>query len=542
VAALARLVSGRRSKWLVIAAWIAGVLAMAGPASRLHDVTTDDVAGFLPQNAESTHVQRLLRDRFPGGDAGTGLIVYHRAGGLQAADAARIRRDAARIRRAIPAAARPVVPFTPGTPRALLSHSGDTAYTLLHVPQDFRRAAAWGKDARDVVKAGTPPGLHVYVTGDLGFSADVQEVFADMDARLLAATVALVLVLLGAIYRSPTIAIVPIVVVGLATVVADGLIYAYANAAGDVSSNATTILVVLVFGVGTDYCLLLVARYREELRRVPDEHVAMERALRRAGPALLASGCTVIAAMLVLLLAEVGSTRGLGPVSAIGVAAVLLAGLTLLPALLTIAGRRGFWPLRSRVAHRPAAVAGDEAGIWRRVGDRVLERPAAALAATVALFGVLALGLLSYREDYSIAGTFRTHVESVTGFQVLRRAFPAGALGPTAVIVRRTGGRVTARDVAEARRRLRAVDGVAAVGPPQPSADGRLARLDVVFRDDPTPTARSPASRCCAAVWGTSAPASGDSSAPAAPSRRTSTRRRSATWAWSCPSRCSSSA
>ena len=138
------------------------------------------------------------------------------------------------------------------------------------------------------------------------------------------------------------LSLIPIVVVALAYQVASGFIYLYADAGNSVSSNSTTILVVLMFGVGTDYCLLLVSRYREELHRIEDKHEAMQRALRRAGPALLASGCTVISAMLVLLLAEAGSTKTLGPVSAIGVAAVLLAGMTLLPALLTIAGRRGF--------------------------------------------------------------------------------------------------------------------------------------------------------------------------------------------------------
>ena len=127
----------------------------------------------------------------------------------------------------------------------------------------------------------------------------------------------LVLVLLGAIYRAPLIALIPIVVVGLAYGVASGFIYLYADGGATVSTNSTSILIVLMFGVGTDYCLLLVSRYREELHRIEDKHEAMQRALRRAGPALLASGCTVIAAMLVLLLAEGGSTKSLGPVSAI---------------------------------------------------------------------------------------------------------------------------------------------------------------------------------------------------------------------------------
>jgi RND superfamily putative drug exporter len=294
------------------------------------------------------------------------------------------------------------------------------------------------------------------------------------------------LVLLGAIYRAPLIALIPIVVVALAYQVASGFIYLYAEAGNTVSSNSTSILIVLMFGVGTDYCLLLVSRYREELHRIEDKHEAMQRALRRAGPALLASGCTVIAAMLVLLLADTGSTNTLGPVSAIGVAAALLAGLTLLPALLTIAGRRGFWPRSSAVACRPQEELAERAGIWRRVGDQVLRRPGLALGVTVGLFGLFALGLLAYQEDYSIGGFFKKDTESVSGFEALQESFPAGALGPTTVLVRREGGRATDADVAAVRRRLQDVEGVASVSRRAiRSRDGTIARIDVVFRDDP---------------------------------------------------------
>ena len=376
------------------------------------------------------------------------------------------------------------MPFTPDAPPGLVSQNGDAAYTVVTVPLDFDRVADWGKESRDVVGEGGG-GLEVYVTGDLGLWADFEEVFSEVDTKLLLATIVLVLVLLGAIYRAPLIAIIPIVVVGLAYQVASGFIYLYADAGNTVNSNSTGILIVLMFGVGTDYCLLLVSRYREELHRVEDKHEAMSRALRRAGPALLASGCTVIAAMLVLLLADTGSTNALGPVSAIGVAAALLAGLTLLPALLTAAGRRGFWPRKSIVAYQPDVDLVERPGLWRRFGDRVLRRPAAALAATVGLFAVFALGLLAYKEDYSIGGFFKTSVDSVDGFDVLGESFPQGALGPTSILVERDGGRASDADLAAARERVEGIDGVASVGEPQRSEDGAIGKIDVTFSDDP---------------------------------------------------------
>jgi RND superfamily putative drug exporter len=484
MSALAHFVSGRRTKWLVIVLWIVAVAALSPLGAKVADVTSDETASFLPPEAESTKVQELLADRFPGGETSIGLIVYRRPGGLTDADEAKIAQDAQKVDEAIPVTQPSQVPFAAGAPPGLVSRNGDTAYTVVTVPLDFKKISDWGTRSRELIGAGGG-GLEVYVTGDLGLFADFEEVFGEVDTRLLGATVLLVLLLLGAIYRAPLIAVIPIVVVALAYQVASGFIYLYADAGNTVNSNATSILVVLMFGVGTDYCLLLVSRYREELHRIEDKHEAMARALRRAGPAVLASGCTVIAAMLVLLLAEAGSTNALGPVSAIGVAAALLAGLTLLPALLTIAGRRGFWPRKAAVAYRPDVDLAERPGVWRRFGGRVLRRPGLALGATTALFAICSLGLLAYQEDYSIGGFFKKTVESVEGFEVLGASFPEGALGPTSILVQRPGGTATDAELAEVRRRVEGIDRVASIAEPQRSEDGAIGKIDVTFSDDP---------------------------------------------------------
>ena len=484
MAALARFVT--RHKRLVIIGWVLFAFVMAGVGSGLSDKTQDDFASFLPDGVEAAEVQELLGDRFGNGETLNGLIVYHRDGGLTEQDQERIQQDAQAIEDEIPVVAPAVVPFSRTAPEGLVSPDGDTAYTVVTLPLEFIEASDWGQDTRKITDRSATGGLEVYVTGSLGFSADFGEVFESLDFLLLGATILLVLVLLGIIYRAPFIAVTPVIVVLLAAAVAQGFIYLYAEAGGTVSSNALSILVVLMFGVGTDYCLLLVSRYREELHLVEDKHEAMERALRRSGPALIASGCTVIAAMLVLLLAENGSTNGLGPIAAIGVASALLAGLTLLPAMLVGAGRKGFWPRAHTVAFDPDHELEQKPGVWRRFGDRVLQRPGLALGATLLLFGVFSLGLLTYKEDYSLGGAFKKDVDSVTGFEVLGQSFPAGTLDATTVIVRRDGGAATQADVAEARSRLEAIDGVANVSPQvQRSRDGQLAKFDFTFQEDP---------------------------------------------------------
>jgi len=486
--AFASFVTGRRSKWLVLVAWVIAFGALMPLGQKLSDETEDDTASYLPESAESTEVVHILDREFSAGETTIGLIVYQDEGGLNAADKRTIVADAHRIEAAgneVPLTRPPAVPFARGAPADLVSPQGDVAYMVLTVPTNFDKSADWGKAIRDITgdQAGS---MRIFLTGDLGFSTDADEVFGDLDTKLLAVTVLLVLVLLGLIYRAVLVALTPLLVVFFSYTVATAFVYLYAKSGASVSSNGTTILIVLMFGVGTDYSLLLVSRYREELRRIEDKHEAMGRALRRTGPTIFASGLTVSLAMLVLALADTRLTASLGPVAAIGVACAMIAGLTLLPALLTMFGRTGFWPRRATVEYDPEHPEIGRQGIWRRFGDRVLERPLPALIVTVVVFAGGALGLAAYKVDYSTTNFFKESVESVEGFDVLRQSFPAGTLAPTTVLVERTDGPVTRADVAVAVRRLDAVNGVARATPTGlRSKNGRIASIDVILEGDP---------------------------------------------------------
>jgi putative drug exporter of the RND superfamily len=485
---LAGFVTGRRTKFVVVAAWIVLAFVLGSVGSKLADVTNDQNESFLPKSAESTKVLARLNEDFPGGQTVTGLVVYRRDGGLTAADKAKIRSDARRAEAdpELPPRLNPVLPFGPsGRPRpGLVSADGSVAYSAFTVPDDNDKSGDWGKALKRVVGDGGD-GLHVYLSGNLGFSADAEEVFGSLDTKILLATVLLVVILLLLIYRSPLVALIPLVVVALSYTVATGFVYLYAKSA-TVSSQGTTILVVLMFGVGTDYCLLLVSRYREELKRFEDKHDAMRRALERTGPAILASGLTVSLAMLVLYVADLGLLKSMGPVSAIGVACAFTAGLTLLPALLTLAGRRGFWPRRRLISYDPEAVAQQHEGVWRRIADRAAKRPGLTLGVTTALFLVGALGLFAFRADYSTTTFFKKQVESVEGFKVIEKSFPAGSLAPTTVLVEREDGPVRPSDVAAVTRRLDRLPQIARVVPSgQASRDRRAVALDAILRSDP---------------------------------------------------------
>jgi RND superfamily putative drug exporter len=255
-------------------------------------------------------------------------------------------------------------------------------------------------------------------------------------------------------------------------VAAQAVVYLLATKA-DLTVNAQSagILTVLVFGAGTDYALLLVARYREELRRHQDKHEAMAFALHRSGPAIIASGSTVVAGMLCLLLASMNSTRGLGPVAAVGVVVALLAMLTLLPALLVICGRWVFWPLR------PTYGSADhtETSVWGRIGRRIAVRPRLTWITTSVVLGIAALGMLRLDADgLSSEQTFTGTPEAVVGGRVLAAHFPAGAGNPLVVVSK-------ADKAAEVRTAMAATPGIAAVTEPR-VADG-LAYLEGTMTD-----------------------------------------------------------
>jgi RND superfamily putative drug exporter len=494
VSALASIVTGRRSKWIVVVIWILALIAMQPLGSKLADETTDDTESFLPASAESTEVVRILDEDFPEGETTQGQIVYRREGGLTAEDKQRIIDDAEHIALAandeIPLTEPVSVPFTISgqTNPAQVSKDGDVAFTVLTVPVsgDFETQAGWGENAREIIEEDQLEGMTVLLTGDLGFAVDAHDVFSSLDAKLLLATVLLVLVLLGLIYRAVLVALTPLLVVFFAYTVASGFIYLLAKSGETVSSNSTSILVVLMFGVGTDYCLLLVSRYREQLRATEDKHEAMAQALRRSGPAILASGLTVTLAMLVLRLADAGNTSSLGPTAALGVFSAMVAGLTLLPALLTIFGRRGFWPRRGVVEYDPDHAADERAGAWRRFVDKVLHRPATALIITVVVFITGALGLLAYKVDYSTTTFFKNEVDAVEGFTVLSESFPQGTIAPTTVLVRSEDGAVTNGEVARATGELEGVEGVASVTPTgQSSTDRSTNSILLTLDSDP---------------------------------------------------------
>ena len=460
----------RRAKWLVLVLMLLVGGGLGAQGSKLEQAQKNEPSSFLPGSSESVKALELEK-RFESGTVTPAVVVYRRASGLTSADRARIEAAAAALAQLHERYPRQVFPVSPALP------SRDGKASLIAVPihagGDSDVLQDRVKDVR--ARAGDESGgLDVKVTGPAGFSSDAIKVFGSIDTTLLAATAALVFVLLVLIYRSPVFWFFPLFAVAMAESASRGLGYLLAEAGLTINGQSAGILVVLVFGAGTDYALLLVARYREELRRHEDKHDAMRIALGRAGPAIVASAATVITALLCLSVADLNATAGLGPVGAIGVGLAAAFMLTLLPAFLLVVGRRAFWPFVPRYGTESS----DEThGLWRRIGDRISGGPRRVWAGALGLLIVMTLGLFWLNNDLTTGNGFRGEVESVQGQRLLAKSYPGGTTAPSTVIVP-DGARAPAAQAA-----LRKVAGVVRVGKAERGGGG--SRFDLTLASDP---------------------------------------------------------
>ncbi|MGE5287412.1 MAG: MMPL family transporter [Micromonosporaceae bacterium] len=423
---IAEIPAGSWTKWVVVGFW-AVVLVVAFPlSSKLTGAEKNDASAWLPANAESTKVLNL-EAQFQSPNIFPAVVVYQRASGLTAADRAKAAAD---INRFIELPG--VVPGEVIGP--IPSADGKAIETIIPVNLGKQGWNGTAKAAASIraITASNANGLTSHIAGQLGNAADNSKVFKGIDSTLLYSTLAVVIVILLITYRSPVLWLLPVISSGVALITAEAVIYLLAAHAGlTVNAQSAGILYVLVFGASTDYALLIVARYREELRRHDRRHPAMAEALRRAGPAIIASASTVVVALLTLSAAELQSTKSLGPVLAIGVAVGAFSMLTLLPALLVTFPRGVFWPYRpSYGSSEPTA-----RGLWARVGWSMAPRPRIVWITTAVVLGVLALGLTGLKANgLTNAQSFRGHPDSVIGESVLARHFPAGAGAPVIVL------------------------------------------------------------------------------------------------------------
>ena len=467
-------VKGRKALWIAIVsilAWLSIGGFAGGAFSKISTVQENDNSAFLPDSAESTIAGEVLV-KFSSQDDQLFPALLLLLGDLNPATNAqafeKVNQYAATLpSRTLPATGKPLSTyFAQGVPLTPIP-AQDGKAILINAQLDFAVADANidGEPVfpkiiefirEDMEKEFASAGITTHVTGPAGLFADLFEAFGSIDTRLLQTTLIVVAIILIIVYRSPVLWILPLFTAGSALGIATMIVYYLAREdIIDLNGQTQGILDVLVLGAATDYALLLIARYREELHHHESRFESMKIALRGVVEPIIASGSTVIAGLLVLLLSDLSSNRGLGPVGSIGIASSMLAVLTLLPALLIVFGRWIFWPKIPRFDDVDEKLS----GLWSKVGNLVDRRPKAVWISTgLALLIFAGFSVTLKSDGLSQSEAFTTRTDSVIGLEKLGEHFPSGEGTPVEIVVDQA-------DIASAAAAIGRVSNVATVVP-----------------------------------------------------------------------------
>ncbi|MFD0383634.1 MMPL family transporter [Streptomyces stramineus] len=466
--------------WLTIGGWIIAAVALAILAPGLKSTT--DETEFLPSHYESVQAGKVQEKAFPQSDTPSAIAVFQRKDGgkLTPAD----RQDVVKVTTGLHDKHRKGIAKVVTNPQSV-SPNGEIALANIVAvdpnAQDSTLPDAV-KDLREDAKpllGGTQ--LKMGIGGQAATNLDAQESSGDTDAMIMMATLVLIVVLLLVIFRSPLIALLPVLIIGVVFMVALGLIGTAAELGGlKADSSISAILIVVLFGVGTDYILFLLFRYREELRAGVQPKEALVNSVARVGETIASAAGAVIVAFLALLLSTMGMMRAMGPSLAISVAVTLVAALTLVPAVFSLLGTKAFWPSKAwKKLPRNRLANG--------LGSAVARRPALIATLSTAVLAVLAVGTFSFKAEFDTDSQLPQKLESVQAMKDLQRGFSAGQSDPAMVYVQSKNGTALDKGALNTyKTKLEGIDGVGTVSPPVINPDGSVAQYSVALKYRPT--------------------------------------------------------
>jgi putative drug exporter of the RND superfamily len=471
-----------RHPWRVIALWVIAAAAVILTSPGLP--TTSNESSFLPKNYESIRAMDLQDKAFPQTGkitSAAAIIVFARADGgqLTGADSAQV----AAITKTLDAKRIPGIASVTAGPESA-NHLVRSA--MVAMPNSAVNGSGNASDsAIKALRADLKPlvaGSHLEegVTGQAAQSLDSEKSSSNADQIVLLATLALILILLLIIFRSPVIAVLPLIVIGVVSQVATGLI-AFVNKALNLNadSSISTILIVVLFGIGTDYILFLMFRYRERLRRGEDRKQAMVSAVTRVGEVISSAAGVVIFAFLALILSTVSVLRSLGPALAIAVFVTLVAGLTLVPAVVSLLGTKVFWPSKSWQREPRAAR-------FAALGSALGRRPALFAVVSGLVLVALAVGALGFKPTFDLSSAgIPASAESQRALATLEKGLPPGSTDPAEVLLHSSSGPLPASELSAYGTSLKALHGVGSVAAPVVSLDHQTADYQVTLSYDP---------------------------------------------------------
>ncbi|MFV8827792.1 MMPL family transporter [Alkalihalobacterium sp. APHAB7] len=440
VSKLAQYTSDRKWVWIILMVWIvvAGALSVAPSAN---DYTVNTGEDDLPKQAQSVIANEKVKSYFSQ-EGILALLVFHEEEGWNDSNISQVENVSKWLTDETDLVTiESIVPFHDFPDHAKQTFQSDDGTTLvLSLTLTDRIEMSEINDTISAIQAFGDEQLEfgsLMITGPAGIASDTIAIFSNADLVLLFSTIGLVLVLLIVIYRSPLLAIIPLAAVAIVYQVIDRVLGIFAaNDVFIIESQSLSIAMILLFGATTDYSLFVFSRYREELRKYESKYQAMEEAVKEVASPIFFSGGTVFAAMLVLFLADYGPYQSFAPVFAITIVIVLLAGLTLIPALFTIVGRRSFWPAIPQVGEETL----EKNRFWGKIGSTVTKKPIVAGGLVLLFLIINGLNVTNIQYSFNLIKSFPEDMNSRVGFEQLERSFPAGDLAPITVLVEKEEG------------------------------------------------------------------------------------------------------
>ncbi|MCR8645169.1 MMPL family transporter [Paenibacillus sp. N1-5-1-14] len=438
---LAAYTSSSKGAKVVIAVWLIGIILLStlAPGSKLYAQSSKE--GSIHEDTPAAVAQQIASEQFPSKDGLTALLVFHREGGLTTDDRQGIldmsKWLASDQKPADVASALPYHSMPPQVQESMFSQDKTTLLLNIALTKDATSDQVYNalQAIRDHVKDAKLDGVQFEITGPAGISADTKTLFKNADFVLMIATIVLILVILVVIYRSPLLAIIPLLLAGVVYQVVDRILgFAAKNNWFVVDSSASSIMMVMLFAVLTDYCLFIISRYKEELRKQNSKNDAMKTTMTHLAEPLVFSGGTVLVAMLTLFVTIFKPYNHFAPVFSVAIVVILLAGLTLIPSIFTLLGRKAYWPFVPKVTNETGIT--NPKGFWSKVGKGVTKRPVVSVVILLVLLIGSALNVTTMNFSFNLMKSFPDNISSRQGFDILEQRYPKGELAPVTVILK----------------------------------------------------------------------------------------------------------
>lgn len=422
-------VSTRKGTWVTLGVWVIVTVLLAILAPSAKDYESSNISS-LPSDAKSVIAQNKLDQYFKDND-GTPAILVFQSSDAKAVNVSELKSFIKEVEKV--EGVKEIVPITTLPPQAIESFFSDDKSTVI-LPVTFE-ADFEAKEMRtsqekmmEIAKEST--NLTLTITGPAGIAVDALDLFSRADVVLLLSTVGLILVLLIVIYRSPLLALIPLLAAAFVYEVVNQVLGLMGKAGLLINNQTFSIMTILLFAAVIDYSLFVFSRYREELKSYENKHEAMKEAMRETGLPVFFSGGTVLAAMLVLFFAEFGDYRNFAPIFATAMLIIMLASVTLVPALFTLFGRKSFWPKIPRVGEESVKAN----SFWSKIGRSVVKKPVVSTVAIGIILVVSALNMFNLKYEFDTMKSFPEDMPSRIGYEILQEKFEKGDLAPTTVL------------------------------------------------------------------------------------------------------------